>query len=354
MKKYRNSLILLGILVIIAAFLLTSRSSGTFRKPSNTFAIGDTANVTKFFLADKKNNTVKVERSANGSWVLNDKYEVNPTMVEVMLKTFISIDIKDPVAKSVRNTVIRMMAGKSVKTEIYQKVYRINLFNIIRLFPHEKLTRTYYVGDATMDNNGTFMLMEGSEEPFIVNIPGFRGFVASRYSALETDWRSHSVFRYRVPDIASVSVKFNEKPERSFRITNQNNRQFTLTSLLGDNNVEMFDTIRVVEYLSMYKNLNYERVLDDMTKTKRDSILSSVPTNEILLVDKSGKQHTLRTWKRKADIGQLDLEGNQAEYDLERMYGMVDNSDYFVSIQYFVFNDVLVPLQFFTHTNSGK
>jgi len=348
MKKYRNSLILVGILIVIAAFMLMNKRSGTFRKESNTFAIKDTSNVTKFFLADKNNNAVLIERSANGSWLLNDKYEVNPTMVEVMLKTFISIDIKDPVAKSVRNTIIRMMAGKSVKTEIYQRVYRINLFDRIRLFPHEKLTRTYYVGDATMDNSGTFMLMEGSEEPYIVNIPGFRGFVATRYSAMEADWRSHSVFRFRVPDIASVSVNFGEKPERSFRITNQSNRLFTLTSTADNRNIESFDTVRVLEYLSMFKNLNYERMLDDMTNSRRDSILSITPTNEIILVDKLGKSHTLKTWRRKADMGQLDLEGNQAEFDLERMYGLVDNSEYLVSVQYFVFNDVLMPLHFFT------
>ncbi len=348
MKKYRNSLILVGILIVIAAFMLMNKRSGTFRKESNTFAIKDTSNVTKFFLADKNNNAVLIERSANGSWLLNDKYEVNPTMVEVMLKTFISIDIKDPVAKSVRNTIIRMMAGKSVKTEIYQRVYRINLFDRIRLFPHEKLTRTYYVGDATMDNSGTFMLMEGSEEPYIVNIPGFRGFVATRYSAMEADWRSHSVFRFRVPDIASVSVNFGEKPERSFRITNQSNRLFTLTSTADNRNIEPFDTVRVLEYLSMFKNLNYERMLDDMTNSRRDSILSITPTNEIILVDKLGKSHTLKTWRRKADMGQLDLEGNQAEFDLERMYGLVDNSEYLVSVQYFVFNDVLMPLHFFT------
>ncbi len=348
MKKYRNSLILVGILVVIAAFMLLNKRSGTFRKESNTFAISDTSNVTKFFLADKNNNTVLVERTANGSWLLNKKYEVNPTMVQVMLKTFISIDIKDPVAKSVRNTIIRLMAGKSVKTEIYQRVYRINLFDRIKLFPHEKLTRTYYVGDATMDNSGTFMLMEGSEEPYILNIPGFRGFVATRYSAMEADWRSHSVFRFRVPDIASVSVNFNEKPGQSFRITNENNRLFTLTSTIDNRNIESFDTVRVVEYLSMFKNLNYERMLDEMASSKRDSILSIPPTNEIILVDKLGKSHTLKTWRRKADIGQLDLDGNQAEFDLERMYGLVDNSEYFVSVQYFVFNDVLMPLQFFT------
>jgi len=349
MKKYRTSIILIITLAIIAAFMLMNNRSGTFRNKSNSFAVDDTSNITKFFLADKKNNTVKVERSANGNWILNDKYEVNPTMVQVMLKTFILIESKEPVARATRNTVIRMMAGKSVKTEIYQRVYRINLFNSIKLFPHEKLTRTYYVGDATMDNNGTFMLMQGSEEPYVVYIPGFRGFVATRYSALEADWRSHSVFRFRVPEISSVTVKFNEKPEMSFRINNQDNRLFTLTTLQDNRNIDHFDTLRLVEYLSLFKNLNYERILDEMTKSKHDSILSLIPTNEITLVDKQGKTHTLKTWKRKADIGQLDLDGNQAEFDLERAYALIDNSEYLVAVQYFVFNEVLVPWLYFTH-----
>lgn len=348
MKRYRNSIILLVVLGSIAAFMLLQNRSGTFRKDSNSFAVKDTSSITKFFLADKRNNTVKVERTESGKWLLNDKYEVNPTMVQVMLHTFMSIDIKEPVAKATRNTIIRVMAGKSVKTEIYQKVYRINLFGKIKLFPHEKLTRTYYVGDATMENDGTFMLMEGSEDPYVVDIPGFRGFVTSRYSALEGDWRSHSIYRFRVPDISSVTIKFNERPELSYSIANNNNKQFVLTTLTDNRAIESFDTGRVVQYLGVFKNLNYESILDEMTRAKRDSIVATVPTYEVILVDKPGKSHTLKAWKRKADPGQLDLDGNQAEYDFERMYGLIDNSEQLVSVQYFVFNEVFVPIQFFT------
>ena len=348
MKKYRNSIIILVVLAIIAAFMLLQNRSGTFRKESNTFAVADTSSITKFFLADKRNNTVKVERTETGNWLLNDKYGVNPAMVEVMLNTFMRIEIKEPVAKATRNTIIRVMAGKSVKTEIYQKVYRINIFEKIKLFPHEKLTRTYYVGDATMDNSGSFMLMEGSEDPYVVNIPGFRGFVTSRYSAMEDDWRSHSIYKYRVPDISSLTVKFYEKPELSYSITNNNNKEFVLTSLTDNRSIGSFDTSRLVQYLGMFKNLNFENTLDEMTKSKRDSIVATVPTFEIILVDKPGKSHTLKTWKRKADPGQLDLDGNQAEYDFERMYARIDDSEQLVSIQYFVFSDVFVPIQFFT------
>jgi hypothetical protein len=352
MKRYKKSILILIALGLLAAVMLINNSREGFRKKSNIFAVNDTTNITKFFLADKNNNTVKVTRSDNGEWILNDKYSANPAMVHIMLKTFIGIDIKAPVAKSARNTIIRVMAGKSVKTEIYQRVYRINIFDWIKLFPHEKLTRTYYVGDATMDNSGTFMLMQGTEEPYIVNIPGFRGFVSTRYSAMEADWRNHSVFKFRIPEIQSVSVRFFENPEKSYLITNENNRSFTLTSLSDNRNMNRFDTLKVVEYLHRYHDLNYESILNDMTKSKRDSIISATPTYEVELVDKLGKTHSLKTWKRAAYIGQLDLDGNQAKWDLERMYALIDNSEYLVVIQYFVFNDILVPLQWFAPPES--
>jgi hypothetical protein len=352
--KNKKSIVFLVVLAIIAAFMLFNKRFSSFRQQNNMFAVSDTSTITRFFLADKSNNTVKLERSLGGKWKLNDKYDVNPSMVEIMLNTFCSIDVKAPVAKSSRNTIIRLLAAKSVKTEIYQKVYRINIFDKIKLFPHDKLVRTYYVGDVTRDNSGTFMLMEGSDDPYIVSIPGFKGFVTTRYSALEGDWRSHAVFNSRIPDISSLSVVFNEAQAKSFRITNLNNKSFTLVSLIDGRNIEQFDTITVVRYLSLFKSLNFENVLDDLSKHKYDSIVSSVPTYEITLTDRLGKSHTLKTWKRKADFDQVDLLGNPTEWDIERMYGLVDSSEYLVSLQYFVFNDVLMPLQFFLPQREGE
>jgi len=347
MRKNRKSVIILVVLAVIAALMLFNNRGNSFREKDNVFAVSDTSNITRFFLADKNNNTVKIERSTGGSWILNDKYAVNPAMVQTMLNTFFLIDVKAPVPKSTRNTIIRLMAGRSVKTEIYQKVYRINLFEKIKLFPHEKLTRTYYVGDVTRDNSGTFMLMEGAEDPYVITIPGFRGFVATRYSAMESDWRSHAVFNSRVPEISSVNVVFNEIPEKSFRVTNLDNRLFKIESLIDGRNIAQFDTTKVVRFLASFSSLNYETLLDDMSQSKRDSILESIPTNEITLTDRFGKPQTLKLWKRKADPGAVDMFGEPAEWDLERMYSLPYNSQYMVIMQYFALADVLVPLQHF-------
>jgi hypothetical protein len=204
-----------------------------------------------------------------------------------------------------------------------------------------------------MDNSGSFMLMEGSEDPYVVYIPGFKGFVSPRYSPLIANWKSHQIFNYRVPDIASVQVDYPAQPENSFVITNRNDKEFALTS--PDNRpVPAYDTMLLVQYLSFYKNMNFEMLLDDMKTTKYDSIKSQQPMCVVTLVTKTGQKRNVKLWKRKADIGQLDQDGNQMDWDLERAYALVDDKGFMVSVQYFSFNDILVPIRFFFKANDQR
>lgn len=347
MKKNRLPLIILAVLALVAAVLLAKQKRGTMQSRENNFAVDDTASVNKIFLADKQGKKVTLERLDSGSWQLNGKYEASEPMMEVMLKTICSIAVKEPVAKAARNNIIRVMSGKSVKVEIYQQVYRINLFGKVKLFKHEKRTRTYYVGDATMDNSGTFMLMEGSERPYVVYIPGFKGYVAARYSPLEADWRGHSVFRFKLPEISSVSVAYSEKPENSFIIRHVSDRSFELSALAGNTIISDFDTVKVIQYLSMFRDQNFESVLDNMPKAKYDSITKSTPTIVITLVDKLNKPHVLNAWKRKAEAGQTDMNGDPLQWDMDRLYAKVEGVDEMVTIQYFALGETFLPLSWF-------
>lgn len=348
MKKFRVAFIITAVLAIVAVFLVLNNHKGNMHQLNNEFAVDDTANITKIFLADKGNRTVKLERLADGAWKLNDKYAAHSESVGIMLKTLISLDVKSPVAKKARNNIILMMAGKSVKVEIYQRVYTIRIFDWIKLFPHEKKTKTYYVGDATMDNMGTFMLMEGSEDPYIVYIPGFRGFVSSRYSAFENDWRDHAIFNSKLPDIKKVTMEYPETPQFSFSVSNGNNRNFTLEALSDNKVIQNFDTIKVIQFLGSFRNVNFEGFLTDMDKKQQDSVLALPPTVRITLDDNSGKKFVLNAWHRKASSGEVDIEGNPMVWDRDRMFAKVEGTNELVSIQFFVFDRILKPITWFT------
>ncbi|HRZ77953.1 MAG TPA: hypothetical protein P5248_11335, partial [Bacteroidales bacterium] len=205
MKKNRTRILIVLLLALAAAFLLLNRSRGTLPDSESDFALRDTSAVTRFFLADRNGNSVDITRDG-GSWKMNGGQTVRREAVDQFLTTMLRLAVSSPVASSAHNSVVSRLASSGVKVEIYQTVYRIDLPGNLRLFPHEKLTRTFYVGDATQDNLGTFMMLEGAERPYITYIPGFRGFVSVRFSPRVSDWRDHTIFRTRLSDIASVEL----------------------------------------------------------------------------------------------------------------------------------------------------
>ena len=196
MKK-KNILIIFIILILgsVAVYLYLTRGNAAFRNKFNDFAIADTASITKVFLADKNNNTVLLKKNGMGDWTLNNNYKARMSGVNMLLETFSKLVTKYPVPKKAHNGVISRLAARSVKVEIYQMVYRVDLMGI-SLFPHEKLTKTYFVGDATPDNMGTFLLMDGADVPYVVQLLGLRGFIASRYSTQE---KTGATILYFVP-----------------------------------------------------------------------------------------------------------------------------------------------------------
>ena len=166
-------------------------------------------------------------------WIINDKYPGHKFNINMLLETMLNLQVKEPVPLAARNNIIKELSINSVKVEIYQWVYRIDVFGI-RLFPHEKLTKVYYVGGATQNNRGTYMLMQDSPDPFITYLPGLRGFVSPRYMPIEKYWRDYTVFRKNIQEIASIREEFPDFPEQSFIITNHPDGTIGLVSLIDN------------------------------------------------------------------------------------------------------------------------
>ena len=209
-KNNRITIIIAALLVVIAGVLIwNNRYLSTLQGEASDFQVWDTASVTKIYLADRRENESLLERQEDG-WTLNGIYKAHPKQVNYLLTTLYKIRIKMPVSVASHDNIVKQLASQSTKVEIYQIVPRVNLFDKIKLFYHEKRTKVFYVGDATMDSSGTFMLKEGADKAYIVYIPSFRGFISTRFTANPDDWRDHTIFHEKLADIQSVEIDFNE------------------------------------------------------------------------------------------------------------------------------------------------
>ena len=278
------------------------------RKNSNIevlrdFAVQDTAQIDKIFLVDKDNNQILLERE-NAHWIVNGKTRAREDLKNILLETIRRVDVYSPVPKTRQEYVIRDLASNGIKCEIYQK---------------GKKVKTFYVGGVTQDNLGTYMLLENSAEPFIVSIPGFSGYLTTRFNTNENEWVSKRVYSYAFNDIAAVEVEYPNEPAQSYKMINAGDNKFELIRLDNKLPVERFDTVKVKQQIGRFKKVGFEFFVPNEFQAHRiDSIRQYTPMYRFNVIDNLGNSRELECYSRPNQNELKDDDGEIFENDVEQ------------------------------------
>lgn len=338
MKKNRIPIILVILLGSLSFWFILNNKSGTIKEELRDFAYTDTASITKIFLADKKGREVTLERKGN-IWRLNDQYNVRPDAIQTLLFTISKVDVKEPVGKSAQDNVVKQLSAKAIRCEIYKG---------------EELVKAYYVGAETQDLTGTYMIlidletMKPSAKPFITYIPGFEGYLTTRYFTEEEGWRDRTVFQYVPSEITSVKLETPYTPELSYELTVKGNNDYEIKMLKDNKVLEGIDTFAVKQYLSYFQQLNFESFEVHINEKQIDSVKRSQPINILTVIDNKGKVNKVKFFARKPkQEGMIDPSGKPIIFDQERMDALLENGKDFVIVQYFQFGKVMPPAYYF-------
>lgn len=349
MKK-RNIIIIVAVVAIglVALFVaLKGNKKATFKQDYN---VEDIASVSKIYLADKQDNEVLLTRTGDSSWVVDEQYPANQPMVDMLLETLNTMQIRQQVNRNAIPNVIKDISAHAVKVEVYGRAYRINLFGL-HLLPHEKRLVTYYVGRETQDMMASYMFREGDKVPYIIHIPGFRGFLTPRFVAEPLKWRSHNIVDLDASLIKEIKLQIPATPEESFSVVN-NGAGFDLVPAATQRPVEQFDTVRMAQLLSSFTWLNFDEFAA-IVPNSNDSSLSVAPRAILTVTDLEGNQTEVRTYIKYFNPDDRETMPDTAMYntfDLDRLYAIIDGKDT-VLIQYFVFDKILQPLSYFLGEN---
>ena len=353
-KKNIISIVIIAVLIVIAAILIgNNRYLSTLRGEAADFTVYDTASITRLFFADKSGNQVVLKRNGSG-WTVNDQYNANQNMVNEMLYTLNRMRIKMPVSIKKSDNIVTRMSSTNTKVEVYQMMPRINLFNKVKLFYHEKRSKVFYIGDVTQDNQGTYVLKEGGEKVYIVHLHGFRGFISSRFTANPIDWRDHTIFNEKMADIASVKLEINDDPDNGYIIKENGRYQYSMNRLNGE--PVAFDTLRVLNLMSSFNNVRFEAFLNDVDPIRRDSIINSPFLQRLTLTTKDGKSSSITTFRLRTNADLFDFseeELNNPDFDKmindpDHKYALLSEGNEFVLIQDFVFGKLLKPADYYS------
>ncbi len=348
-KRKKQQLILLaGIVValLLVSFYLSRSQPFQSGRVFSNFAVTDTANITKVFMSDREGREVTLDRISRSEWRLNRVHEANNAVVNSLLRTIYNIEVKGIVPRSKHNTVISDMAAKNTRVEIYQRVPRIRIGRL-RLFPHVKMTKSYFVGGPTPDHHGTYMMMDGSERAFITFVPGQNAFLSLRYSTRESDWRDHTILALTIQQIQSVDVEIPGRPEESYRIEKTGERTFEMFQHYDQPVTIPLDTTRVLNFLASFRSVKYEGLINDMDPMRRDSIINQVPMQTLTITAIDGGVHTIKTFRRKAPHEYDELTQQRIKWDRDRLYALINDGKDLTLCQFYVFDDILKPFTYF-------
>ena len=341
MKNNKILIAFVFVLIAVAVIIYVKTNSvkqGTIDSiegAKSDFAVKDTSSINKIFITDAKGGKVTLTRG-DDEWIVDGKYVARPDNIRLLMKTFSRIDVRSPVPKAAFNNVVKQIATGATKVEIYQG--------------DDKPSKTYYVGGATLDHQGTYMVLETdgvkSTAPFVMYIPGNYGYLTTRFFTEPAQWRDAVVFRYLPEEIKSIEVTYFEKPAASFAIKNIDG-QFALSDI-GSSEIIPVDTAILNEYVNRYRKIYYEMIDIESPQEKIDSTIASTPYISIEVKDIEDVSNKIVIYHMPNFREISDPVTTEVyEYDVDRMYGYLNN-ELFTYIQFATFDNITLPKKYFT------
>ena len=234
------------------------------------------------------------------------------------------MEIAHPVALTMRENVLGNLAIYGIRVQVELKN------------GDEKI---FYVGGENREQNATFMMLQNSSEPYAVHIPGFQGYLSSRFFTQEYIWRDKMIMSYDNLNIESIVMNYPPSNiSESFRIV-QDDSGITVFEK-DSKKIASTNENKVKKYLASFRKLPAESYVSGSLNT--DSLLNTKPLFEIVVSPFEGENTTMRVYPKK-NQNTVGIEDDLRMPDPERLYAYVNEKDWMV-IQLNTFKKIILNL----------
>ncbi|SEP57215.1 DUF4340 domain-containing protein [Neolewinella agarilytica] len=207
----RTLILLLAVLLLggIAWYATTAGAAPekvSERGNDRQFGYSNIDEVHRIFIADRKEHTATFTRGGVTGWLVDGR-PANENIMKNMMTTLQKIDIQSlPTSKAVPN-MVKNLATEGILVQLFDEA--------------GKKLRGYYIGGSTNDEMGTFAIMEGSENPYIVQMTGWTGNIRARFNLWDDDWRDKVYFRIDPDRVERFSIEYPTIRNKSFLLEKQ-------------------------------------------------------------------------------------------------------------------------------------
>lgn len=263
--------LLLVLLLGIGVVVWGSRWVEARKEAEKRFSFPDTQAIQAIQLVELHGDTVyrriDLRRTPKG-WYIGDTLEAFIQPVQTLLQTLTLQSPRASVPETALRNVLRFLKEHRIEVTLHFTGGR---------------TERFYVGGPTPDQRASYMLKAGADQPYEVFIPGFEGYLTSRYYPDLSVWQPNILFTARAAEIQAVQVDYLGEPGESWRL--ERPRQDAPWQLATG---EPIDSLLTAEYFLAYTGKFYA---DDMATP--DSLAGLAPTAEMQILLWSGKKYYL-------------------------------------------------------------
>jgi hypothetical protein len=172
----------------------------------------------------------------NGAWEVNGKYLIDQGMRDVFFAMLSRTEVKRPVARSERDSIVSFLRREGVKVSILNNADTI---------------KTYIAGGDKNRFLSYFMSPE-EDEPYLVQIPGYQSYLAGIFMVEENDWRSRFIWDIDWSSLKTLTVDYDQGKER-LEFEYEDN----FMGLEGINNLDTANMMGYLEYIAYLQTDKY-------------------------------------------------------------------------------------------------
>lgn len=336
MKK--NNIILLVLLAISAAvaFYLINNDgkagSTGIDLSDRSFAVEDPEDVDRIVIS-LRNGSVKDFKRKGNNWILNGGVPVGKSKMHVLMQTITRVQVDHIPHPNARKNILDEIGRIGIQVEVYTS-------------DSDTPEKTYYVGGSTIDEYGTYYLMKGKKQPYVILVKGINGSIRSRFTYKDHEWADPILFHDKKEEIKEISVEYPQEKSSSFKLYDLDKDSPKIKPLFRlTEDPKPILKPRLEAYMQDFVDSACEYTYDN--DAKRDSIATLVPFADVKFTNTNDEKKWIKLYAlNEINNTKYSKQTIANQNRIERYYAITDD-ERFLLVQRVLVGEWLRPYDYF-------
>jgi hypothetical protein len=271
-KKNIRLLISLAISMLALALLVYISTRENFATvDAQLFKVDDQTTVSRVLIKPVQGEPVELQ-FASGKWRVNNTFDADQQMIKILFATLLQTEPRREVAASIQDSI-----SNHIKSTGRQ----------IALYDGENLVKQFWVGGNDRKTETYFQLQD--DAPYVVQIPGYRLYIASVFELPANEWRDKWIFNFNWQNFKSLTATFPTQPKEDFTIAMQQ-------TFFGITDMPAADTAKLNTYLDAVSLVQANRFVAENEFSEFDSLIAGGSEFTLQIEDIANRKYILEVY----------------------------------------------------------